>query len=105
MAHIDENTETTQAPTPASDLRWDLILAVAFGVITSFYSVVMMMVQNGGPQDFLDRGTAYSAGAVVIAAALCLPGIYKKAGPMAFLLAGMATVCTITLAAASFAFF
>lgn len=103
MAHIDDSTETTQAPTPASDQRWDIIGVVALGILGSFFSVVMMMVENGGPQDFIGRGTAYSAGAAVIGAALVLPGIYKKAGPTAFLYAGMATACTITLAAASFA--
>jgi hypothetical protein len=105
MAQLDEmNTETIGGRALASDPRWDIIGAVALAVLIAFSTVVMMMVEGGGPQDFVGRGVAYSAAAAVVGAALCLPGIYKKAGPMAFLSSGMATVCVITLAAASFAF-
>jgi hypothetical protein len=101
MAQFDE----TNTPQPATETQLGMIPTVAFCILAAFFAMVMMMVEGGGPQTLTERGTALSCGALVLGAAVCLPGIYKKGGPMAFVSAGLLSASVLALAAATFAFF
>jgi hypothetical protein len=94
--------------TPANNLKpvdWSVIGPVFAALPLGFFTVVMMAIEGGGPQGFVEKGILYSAGAAMVVAPISLWGIHRKGSFAGFVLSAGLTLSTFALAAASFALF
>lgn len=95
--------DTTPAHTPDQPINWGMLGTVFLCIFVAFFAVVMMAIEAGGPQGFVQKGTLYTAGLATVVAPIFLWGIYRKGSFAGFVLSAGITVSALMLAAAAFA--